>query len=316
MKPSALTVSLLLVFFTAVAQTPKVSVEIMPDTCLIGDQVFYLLSLTHDGTPLFLLPSDTDEVALYPFEICSRKKLSEAVQDGLITERWQYTLTVFDTGVQIIPPLDLRYLRVGQRDTALVKLDSKSIYVRSVLDTTMTDIADIKPLQTLPLPAWVYVVIAVALLVLAGAGYGLFVLWRKCRQQPQPKPIAPPKPPYQLALEKLAALESYPLNSQEEFKKFYSDLSDILRQFIEDYYRISALEHITSEILYALRAKLSAEQLERYRQILERADLVKFAKFYPSKIEARESLMLSKAVVESTMPKLEASATTSNTLNS
>ncbi len=319
MKPLALSVliacSLLFVSRAMVAQTPKASVEIAPDTCLIGDNVFYLLSLTYSDTQLFTIPSDTDEVAFYPFEIRSRKKLFEEERDGFNTVRWQYTLTIFDTGVQIIPPLDLRYVQVGQSDTAVLKLDSKLIYVRSVLDTSMKDIADIKPLQTLPLPAWVYMAIAIGVVLLAGIGYWLFTLWQKHRKKEKPKAVDLTKPPYQLALEKLAALESYPLESQEDYKKFYSDLSDILRQFIEDYYRIPALEQITSEILYALRTKLSSEQIERYRQIFERADLVKFAKFYPSKLEARESLSLSKAVIEDAMPRLEPSAASSKTLN-
>jgi len=319
MKPLALLVlivcSLLFVSGATVAQTPKASVEITPDTCLIGDNVFYLLSLTYSDTQLFTIPSDTDEVAFYPFEIRSRKKLFEEEHDGFNTVRWQYTLTIFDTGMQILPPLDLRYVQVGQSDTAILKLDSKLIYVRSVLDTTMKDIADIKPLQTLPLPAWVYVAIAVGVVLLAGIGYWLFTLWQKHRKKEKPKAVEPKKPPYQIALEKLALLDAYPLESQEDYKKFYSDLSDILREFIEDYYRIPALEQITSEILYALRTKLSAEQIARYRQIFERADLVKFAKFYPSKIEARESLSLSKAVIEETTPQSLSSAESSKTLN-
>lgn len=305
--------SLLLTPVAIVAQQAKASVEITPDTCLIGDNVFYLLSITHYETQLFSLPSDTDEVAFYPFEIRSRKKLFEEERDGFTTERWQYTLTIFDTGAQIIPPLDLRYVQIGKSDSSetVLKLDSKTIYVRSVLDTTVKDIADIKPLQSLPLPAWVYVVSAVVLLLLIGGGYWLFKLWQKHRQAEKPKPVVPEKPPYQIALEKLAALDAYPLDSQDDFKKFYSDLSDILREFIERYYRVPALEQITSEILYSLRTKLSSEQIERYRQVFERADLVKFAKFYPSKIEARESLSLSKAIIEDATPKLEPSATAS-----
>lgn len=305
--------SLLLAPVVIVAQEPKASVEITPDTCLIGDNVFYLLSITHYETQIVLLPSDTDEVAFYPFEIRSRKKLFEEERDGFTTERWQYTLTIFDTGAQIIPPLDLRYVQIGKSDTTetVLKLDSKTIYVRSVLDTTVKDIADIKPLQTLPLPAWVYVVSAVVLLLLIGGGYWLFTVWQKRRKAEKPKPVEPEKPPYQIALEKLAALDAYTLETQDDFKKFYSDLSDILREFIERYYRVPALEQITSEILYSLRTKLSSEQIERYRQVFERADLVKFAKFYPSKIEARESLTLSKAIIEDATPKLEPSATAS-----
>lgn len=310
--------SLLIAPVATVAQEAKASVEITPDTCLIGDNVFYSLSVTHYETQLVLLPSDTDEVAFYPFEIRARKKLFEEERDGFITERWQYTLTVFDTGAQIIPPLNLSLVQINQLDTSetALKLESKIIYVRSVLDTTIKDIADIKPLQSLPLPAWVYVVIAVALLLIAGGGYWLFKIWQKHRKAEKPKPVAPLKPPYQLALEKLASLEAYRLESQEDFKKFYSDLSDILREFLEHYYGVPALEQITSEILYALRTKLPAEQIEKYRQVFERADLVKFAKFYPSKIEARESLSLSNAIIEDATPRLEMSAESSKTLNS
>lgn len=69
--------SLLLAPVVIVAQEPKASVEITPDTCLIGDNVFYLLSITHYETQIVLLPSDTDEVAFYPFEIRSRKNSSK-----------------------------------------------------------------------------------------------------------------------------------------------------------------------------------------------------------------------------------------------
>lgn len=309
--------SLFIAPLTSVAQEAKASVEISPDTCFIGDNIFYLLSVTHYETQLVSLPSDTDEVAFYPFEIRSRKKLFEEELDGFTTQRWQYTLTIFDTGAQIVPPLNLPLLQVGKLDTSetVLRLESKLIYVRSVLDTSIKDIADIKPIQSLPLPAWVYVVSAIVLLLIAAGGYWLFKVWQKRRTIEKPKPTAPSKPPYEIALEKLALLEAYPLESQADFKKFYSDLSDILREFIEHYYHIPALEQITSEILYALRTKLTSEQLEKYRQVFERADLVKFAKFYPSKIEVRESLSLSKAVIEETTPQLEASATSPKTLN-
>ncbi len=218
-----ITCSLLIAPATTVAQQAKASVEITPDTCLIGDNVFYLLSVTHYETQLVSLPSDTDEVAFYPFEIRARKKLFEEERDGFITERWQYTLTIFDTGAQVIPPLDLRLLQVGKFDSSqsVLALESKIIYVRSVLDTTVKDIADIKPIQSLPLPAWVYVAIALALLLVAGGGYWLFKLWQKRRKIEKPKPAEPFKSPYQLALEKLAMLETYPLESQEDFKQFY-----------------------------------------------------------------------------------------------
>jgi hypothetical protein len=310
--------SLLIAPVSTVAQNVKASVEIAPDSCLIGDNVLYLLSVTAYETQLVALPSDTDEVAFYPFEIRSRKKLSEETRDGFTTERWQYTLTIFDTGAQIIPPLQLRYLEVDKLDTAetQLRLESKTIYVRSVLDTTVKDIADIKPLQSLPLPAWVYVAIAALLVLIIGGGYWLFKIWQKRRKTEKPKPIEPLKPPYQIALEKLALLEAYPLESQEEFKKFYSDLSDILREFIEHYHRVPALEQITSEILYALRTKLSLDHIEKYRRVFESADLVKFAKFYPSKIEARESLSLSRTVIQETTPQPEPSAESSKTLTS
>lgn len=311
MRRVVLTMLLAASSLAARSQEPKATAEITPDTCFIGDNVFYALTLTHRETQLFSLPADTDEVAFFPFEIRSRKKLSEDERDGFVTERWQYALTIFDTGAQIIPPLDLRYIDANGRDSGVTRLDSKTIYVRSLLDSTVKDINDIKPIQTLPVPAWVYALGALALAALAAGGYWLLTTLRK-RRATKPKPLAPEKSPYQLALEKLAALESYPLETQEEFKRFYSDLSDILRDLIERVYNIPAMEQITSEILRELRAKTTAESIERYRQIFERADLVKFAKFYPSKLEARESLSLAKDIVAEFAPKPEPLATASD----
>jgi hypothetical protein len=303
MKTGLLIFFIMLVSATVFGQVqPVVKLEVEPTECAVGDRILYTLSVTRPATGLVKYPSDSDAVAFYPFEILSKKVLSDEKSGESITEKLQYTLAVYDTGESVIPPLTLTYLSGKPNDSTLFETDSRKIKVRSVLDTTQKDILDIKPVQTLSIPWWVWLLIVLVLAVIIGGGYWLVQRWQKQPAAPKEK-LPPQKEPYQIALEKLEAMEKLSPETQQEFKQYYSSLSEILREFIEKHYRVPALEQTTSEIDYALRRKLTALETEKVRTILESADLVKFAKFYPSLMEAKENLSRTRECVRFGAPK-------------
>jgi hypothetical protein len=86
-----------------------------------------------------------------------------------------------------------------------------------------------------------------------------------------------------------------------QVKAFYSELSEILRVYIEGRTFIDALEMTTREMLAALHEQMADEEaIERLREVSETADLVKFAKFMPTESTHNRSMSLAFEFIERT----------------
>ncbi|MBL7961642.1 hypothetical protein JNL27_15520, partial [bacterium] len=96
--------------------------------------------------------------------------------------------------------------------------------------------------------------------------------------------------PEEIALEALDKLKEKGLAEKGEFKQFHVEISDIIRGYIENKFRIPALESTTSELIAEFRKKRAMEEnfITLLRRFLEVCDLVKFAKYKPSNEECME----------------------------
>ena len=98
-------------------------------------------------------------------------------------------------------------------------------------------------------------------------------------------------PPHVTALNKLNELRDKRLWQQNQFKEYHSELTDVLRDYLEKRYNITAHEQTTDEIMHSLRyAGLPADDKEKLRQIMVLADLVKFAREKPIPAENEASM--------------------------
>ena len=121
-----------------------------------------------------------------------------------------------------------------------------------------------------------------------------FVITRK-KSQVIEKEIIPALPPYEEAIERLQKLDNKLLWQNNEVKKYYSELTEIVRAYIERELKIPALEITTYELVETLsdfnQAKTidtSRETIKKLRALLSEADLVKFAKSKPLSHEIEE----------------------------
>lgn len=132
------------------------------------------------------------------------------------------------------------------------------------------------------------------------AVFGL-VYWLSIRRA---RKAAEPVPPYRLALRQLSDLEHRDLIHRGELRRFYAELTDIVRNYLDRGFGIPAPDLTTDEVAEQLRAvdRFSVEQTLQTRTLLDEADLVKFAKFEPSRETAEERLMGTKAFVRATAP--------------
>jgi hypothetical protein len=118
--------------------------------------------------------------------------------------------------------------------------------------------------------------------------------------------ITPPPPAHQPAIEAIEKIrETRDIESSEALKSYYDSLTEILRNYIEQRFGFNALELTSAEIIARLQQSNDAVALHELREILETADLVKFAKYETSMSEADRSLVMAIDYVNSTKQKPE-----------
>ena len=103
----------------------------------------------------------------------------------------------------------------------------------------------------------------------------------------KPAPALPLKSAYDTAWEQLEALKAKDLIAQGKIKEYHIEISDIIRHYLENNFKLNAPEMTTEEFLNSLRegARLETGHKDLLREFLGYCDLVKFAKYTP---ESRE----------------------------
>lgn len=201
----------------------------------------------------------------------------------------KYGVTQFDSGKYVIPSLKvLINNKAFATDSLLVEVSNVQV------DTLKQKLFDIKPIVEVPYQLsyfWQYVLIILLIL-----GIGALIYWLiKKYQKKKVEEVEELKSPIERATILLKTLEKKELWQKGAVKEYYSELTDIARNYIEEAIEIPAMESTTSELILALRAAsikkkmtLSVEILENLERVLKQADLVKFAKSKPLDYEIAE----------------------------
>lgn len=200
----------------------------------------------------------------------------------------KYGLTQFDSGKYTIPRISIL---INGKPTFS---DSLKVEVNNVkVDTLRQKMYDVKEvIQVETSCDWWKYLIGILLLV----ALGILVYWiiKKYQSKETPQELVYTSP-IEKATSLLQKLESKELWQRGEIKTYYSELTDIARNYIEEEVHIPAMESTTSELIISLRnvaknkkLKLSKETLENLEKVLMQADLVKFAKVKPLDFEIEE----------------------------
>ncbi|GAA4268956.1 BatD family protein [Hyunsoonleella aestuarii] len=258
----------------------QVSSTIDSTSIKIGEQITYTIQVETDTTSLVVFPEGQAFSPLEMIESYKTDTLKDKDRYNLIKK---YGLTQFDSGAYTIPR---QKIIVGDKTFFT---DSLQVEVNNVLiDTTKQGLYDIKPIIEVKKKGsdwWKYLLIVV--LILGVISFLLY--WFIWRQKPltEEEQIAmlPPYDRAKLALKKLD--ESHYLEHQE-IKEYYSELTFIIRKYLDEKVYDRALESTTDELISRLRllkdgnqVDISKEDIKNLESILKRADLVKFAKSSP-----------------------------------
>jgi len=225
----------------------------------------------------------SEEQTFQPLEMINNYPVDTTKKEGYYQLTKTYGLTQFDSGVYTIPK---QKILIGDKSFLT---DSLLVQVNPVLvDTTKQKLFDIKPLTQVeksPSGFWGGVAVFLIVLLLVG-GILYWFVWRK-------KPLTEAEkiaalPPYERAKLALEKLDEEHYFENEEVKTYYSDLTLILRQYLDEKVYDQSLESTTDELVSRLKTleaanqiTLSKDTIRNIETILKRADLVKFAKSKP-----------------------------------
>lgn len=277
----------------------SVKAEIDKAFLTIGERVEYRVTVTHDPTVPIL--SQVPPPATDIFEIKEVHDFTEK-QGKQIAEGRRFTLTTYELGEFILEPITVKY-RTPQGEEKTVETNRLFLTVQSVDPSgkPKTDIRNVKGVLALP---WRWGWLGGVLFLVLAAGGGIFIWWR-WKHRILPGEFAPESilSPEDEALLHLNRLFDSDLLRQGKMKEYFLKLSEILRRYFERRFEILAVESTTSEILRDLHRKgVSQALLEKIQQVLDVADLVKFAKWKPPAPEIVRVNQLAKKIVEEARP--------------
>ncbi|MBP5477717.1 MAG: hypothetical protein J6Y00_08575, partial [Paludibacteraceae bacterium] len=172
-------------------------------------------------------------------------------------------------------------------------------------------ITDIKPIQKAPVWTWGILRWVVLLLVLALLGTGIYFLVRHIRDgrsllQPYVHK-EPERPAEEVALEKLDAIREEKIWQAGREKDYHTQLTDVVREYIGRRFDVHSTEKTSNETLREMKTALK-DRKELYTglsQMLQLADLIKFAKWKATPDENERSLQTAYQFVKETTPQDE-----------
>lgn len=271
---------------TAQAYSQNVSEYVTIDSLNVGDTFAYTITLSKDQAYEDIVFPDSASFGS-SFEIRTQRRFKVTdFKDSLI-----YDLQFFGTEDATIPELPIHL--VNGSDTSTVYTNSVPVSFKSVLQSEEEVFRPLKPIFDFAAAWWPYLL---ALLLLLIAAWYLYSLYKEKGLEPQPvvRPEYSPTPfqdPLNRLSNILSQLKGYTFTSDEDFKLFYINLGDAIREYFEDLYRIPALESTSREILYELnRRSVDDELIAKTKAVLQEADMVKFARFTPTEAQAEKAL--------------------------
>ena len=237
----------------------------------VGDPVTLTLTAHHPAGSTVLFPNiGTGKKIVVRGQSSDTRQIAEGIQESeeivhLTSFRigdWNITtnpvVCTFSNGIQkaqLLPDLVL--------------------HVQSVLSSTnATSLSDIKGIVKPPLQLstklWIALVIALLALI---AGVLTLIFLRKPRTILQ---MAPPQPPHLIARQALSALRGKAWSPEP----FFTELSLILRTYLENRFDLHAPESTTEELTRSMTAdvRLDIKEQQTLRNFMTQADLVKFAR--------------------------------------
>ena len=228
------------------------------------------------------------------------------IESNLIKSGWgkssrtgrEYIRSIYTTGTHVIPPVEIKYRLKDTRDWEITESPQIPIEVTSLLAGEDTDIRDLKGLASLGASLPIFMT-GFAILVL-GVILGI-ILYDKFKKKAL-LAASMPKSADEIAYQRLMKLKTDDLAGKGLVDEYYTTLSDIVREYLENRFALRAPEMTTEEFLESIKVSsdLKVEHKELLKEFLSHCDMVKFAKYGPTPLEMLDTFSSAEDLVEQT----------------
>lgn len=271
-----------------------VSASIDSVQMFIGEQAKLSIQAVHPDNYILQFPLFSDTVTANLELISTLKPDTVLLENNMLQVTNSYIVTSFDSALVYHPGFELK---AGDESYFTNPISIK--IVDMPIDTTQQAITDIKDVYQPPIDWMFYLTIAgyvlLAALILALVIYAVNKYLKSRNKQEielQPEPVDPRKA-HEIAYDELAALRQKQLWQSQQFKLYYTELTEILRRYISNRYAIDAMEQTTDDVVSEFRKNKDLrdlkDEIKLLIDVLQLADLVKFAKWQPLPDECERS---------------------------
>lgn len=294
---------MLAIMASAPSSAADVTVQASLDSMMmwVGQQTGLHLEVTCDPDQKIEFPQFRDTIVtgleIVPPILTDTVYLNEGKR---ISVTRHYTVTCFDSALIYIAPIPVRVdsEEYGSNRLALAFMSydipqgqEKNIFGPKDNLTTPVQFREIW------LPLLLYLL---AMLAIAGTIF-LFKRYKDDKPIIRHIKVEPKVPAHKRALDGMEELRRSGLTSSDDPKQYYTRLTDLLREYINERFGFNATEMTSDEILEHLRESRDRKSLQELANLLSTSDLVKFAKFKPMIDENDRNLLGAVEFVKETM---------------
>ncbi len=283
-----------------VLQAQYITASVDTNYHLIGDHIHLLLRADIDKKS-DIIALDLSAIDTSGFEILNEGEWREKQQGRMKYYTKDITLTHFDSGYYRVPPVTVKI-----KDPNGNEITERTPWIPVMLDVVKaSEPAPIKGIYKEGTRWTDYLIyLYILLFVLLAASLIWWRMKRKKKQSESNDRQEVEVPPLEEALRALDLLQRKALWKEGKIKEYYSEISTILRRYLERRYGFPALEWTKREILRHISQKHIAEFPKgSLGEILRVTDLVKFAKFKPD-VTQNESILKESRTLVSRMDKI------------
>ena len=292
-KKSHITFFIFLLFFLlfklSIGQKINISAALDSTKIRIGEQVKLDLYVSYSAKQNNLkiqwpniADTITDKIEVISVSVIDTTSPDKSNPD-IIQQHQQITISAYDSGYFAIP----RFKFFINNDSAnAFYTQSLFLEVNTVpTDSSITKTKDIKP----PFAEafnwkwyskyfyWGFSFLVIIILIIL-----ITIYFTKKNKIVVLKSEKPKIPAHIIALQSLEKIKNEQIWKEEKTKEYYSSISDTIRLYIEERFKVNALESTTAEIMKAFRSQVvDKESKDKLQQLLMLSDLVKFAKQFP-----------------------------------
>lgn len=278
----------------------------------LGERVTLTLSAEHPTELHVDFPDLPEEFGGLRLTLADSKAHEAEIEAGRTLSTRRVRLSSLTPGAYRVPRLAFAWRKPdgseGRGETGQIHIEVAGVASAAGAGGDLAGLRDIAgpvPLPPEPVSWTRLAAIAAAVLALLAAAALIFAKLTGRRIALPAAPAPPPPLPHVVALEALRRVREQDLFAAGEVDAFYTGVSGILRRYIEDGLHLNAPERTTEEFLAELRRSraLGTEHRQLLDEYLRHCDLVKFARYDPTRDEADRTLETSVRFIEQTMPQ-------------